>query len=348
MPDRSPCKLSDEQIEAIAMRCCGDLRADRLCMTRDQRINFARAVLSAASGESDGHLPPGEANCMSRWPFPTGAAASGEPASGWKPIETAPVGQEFLACIEVTNIASRKKWWEQHVLYRDDEDGSIGPDHHKGWDLEDYTGWQPLPPPPSASAAVRDQAPAERGTQPNRWPAGLLERVKAAEQRVQDNRAPRSIPADPHGDVDLVLAEVRYLIEGTWPPFWIKDAAAAPSPLGEAPAAHITSLLVAHRDLIEAQERGDQQAEVDAAARMQTHREALASGGEAGKEQTESVAPVEAQSSEPAGDVVVTWAGDEIVLVSRQDEEGRILSVIAEKGKSPAGVGIPLTDQGEK
>lgn len=57
-----------------------------------------------------------------------------------------------------------------------------------------------------------------------RWPAGLLERVKAAEQRVHDNRAARSIPADPHSDVDLVLAEVRALIEGTWPPFWIKPA----------------------------------------------------------------------------------------------------------------------------
>ena len=56
------------------------------------------------------------------------------------------------------------------------------------------------------------------------WPVGLLDRVKAAEQRIQDNHAPRRIPADPHGDVDLVLAEVRYLIEGRWPPFWIKDA----------------------------------------------------------------------------------------------------------------------------
>jgi hypothetical protein len=55
-------------------------------------------------------------------------------------------------------------------------------------------------------------------------PAGLLDRIKAAEQRVQDDRAPRSIPADPHSDVDLVLAEVRYLIEGNWPPFWIAPA----------------------------------------------------------------------------------------------------------------------------
>lgn len=61
------------------------------------------------------------------------------------------------------------------------------------------------------------------------WPAGLLDRIKAAEQRIADNHAPRRIPADPHGDVDLVLAEVRYLIEGNWPPFWIKDAASPAS-----------------------------------------------------------------------------------------------------------------------
>jgi hypothetical protein len=66
------------------------------------------------------------------------------------------------------------------------------------------------------------EAPAPK---PPQWPAGLLDRIKAAEQRIADNHAPRRIPADPHGDVDLVLAEVRYLIEGCWPPFWIKDAA---------------------------------------------------------------------------------------------------------------------------
>jgi hypothetical protein len=70
------------------------------------------------------------------------------------------------------------------------------------------------------------EAPAPK---PPQWPAGLLDRIKAAEQRIADNHAPRRIPADPHGDVDLVLAEVRYLIEGCWPPFWIKDAAGVDS-----------------------------------------------------------------------------------------------------------------------
>jgi hypothetical protein len=71
------------------------------------------------------------------------------------------------------------------------------------------------------------EAPAPK---PPQWPAGLLDRIKAAEQRIADNHAPRRIPADPHGDVDLVLAEVRYLIEGCWPPFWIKDAAGVSIP----------------------------------------------------------------------------------------------------------------------
>jgi hypothetical protein len=70
----------------------------------------------------------------------------------WNPMSTAPVGKEFLACIEVTNVRDGRKWWEQHVLYRDDEDGSIGPDHHKGWCVEDYTGWQELPAPPTGKA----------------------------------------------------------------------------------------------------------------------------------------------------------------------------------------------------
>jgi hypothetical protein len=57
--------------------------------------------------------------------------------------------------------------------------------------------------------------------EPVAWPDGLIDRIKAAEQRIQDGHAPRRIPADPT-DVDLVLAEVRYALEGKQPPFWIK------------------------------------------------------------------------------------------------------------------------------
>jgi hypothetical protein len=41
---------------------------------------------------------------------------------------------------------------------------------------------------------------------------------------------------------------------------------------------HITALLVAHRDMIDAQARGDQAAVVDAAQRMQALRAALTAG----------------------------------------------------------------------
>ncbi len=56
--------------------------------------------------------------------------------------------------------------------------------------------------------------------EPVAWPAGLIDRIKAAEQRIQDGHAPQRIPADPT-DVDLVLAEVRHLLEGKQPPFWL-------------------------------------------------------------------------------------------------------------------------------
>ena len=65
----------------------------------------------------------------------------------------------------------------------------------------------------------------------NTWPAGLLERVKSALERIENNHCTRRIPADPT-DPDLVLAEVRYLLEGKTPPFWVSKL-----PQGAAPAA---------------------------------------------------------------------------------------------------------------
>lgn len=67
---------------------------------------------------------------------------------------------------------------------------------------------------------------------PAAWPDGLIERVKAAMQRIQDGHAPRRIPADPT-DVDLVLGEVLCLLEGRDPPFWVQPDP-RPDPLGEA------------------------------------------------------------------------------------------------------------------
>ena len=68
-----------------------------------------------------------------------------------------------------------------------------------------------------------DKAEQPAQQEPVAWPAGLIERITAAEQRIQDGHAPRRIPADPT-DVDLVLAEVRYLLEGKQPPFWVSTS----------------------------------------------------------------------------------------------------------------------------
>ena len=64
------------------------------------------------------------------------------------------------------------------------------------------------------------------------WPEGLIDRIKSAEQRIHDNHAPRRIPADPT-DVDLVLAEVRLLLEGKPAPFWLKPTTPAAEPSSE-------------------------------------------------------------------------------------------------------------------
>ena len=74
---------------------------------------------------------------------------------------------------------------------------------------------------PGARVAIYTSPPAQQ--EPMAWPAGLIERITAAEQRIQDGHAPRRIPADPT-DVDLVLAEVRYLLEGKQPPFWVSTS----------------------------------------------------------------------------------------------------------------------------
>jgi hypothetical protein len=65
----------------------------------------------------------------------------------WFDISTAPkeIGVEFLASIEIGSSVST--WKETHILCLD-EDG-IDSDHHQGWDLDDYTHWRPLPPPPT-------------------------------------------------------------------------------------------------------------------------------------------------------------------------------------------------------
>lgn len=85
-------------------------------------------------------------------------------------------------------------------------------------------GWTPIEDPITTAARIAELEAALEEARKGQQPAGLIDRVKAAEQRIRDNHAPRRIPADPT-DVDLVLAEVRLFLEGAEPPFW----AAAPS-----------------------------------------------------------------------------------------------------------------------
>lgn len=68
-------------------------------------------------------------------------------ANGWMPInlKKLPKG-EFLAAIHVRNAKGNGRW-ERHVLCLD-EDGRIDWDFGNGWDIEDYSHWQPLPKPP--------------------------------------------------------------------------------------------------------------------------------------------------------------------------------------------------------
>lgn len=68
---------------------------------------------------------------------------------------------------------------------------------------------------------MREYARTAQGSKP--WPVGLLDRVKAAAKRIENNECPRRIPADPT-DVDLVLAEVQAYLEGREPPFWLAKA----------------------------------------------------------------------------------------------------------------------------
>ena len=76
-----------------------------------------------------------------------------------------------------------------------------------------------------AVSRLRSQPPAE--AQAVEWPEGLLDRVKEAERRMEAGHAPRRIPANA-SDVDLLLAEIRALLEGHNPPFWLKPLTLAP------------------------------------------------------------------------------------------------------------------------
>ncbi len=74
-------------------------------------------------------------------------AAEIERLTKWKPIETAPDDDWFLAAIEVSH-KSGGRWWEYHVIWLDDETNDVHTDCEQGWSISDYSHWAALPNAP--------------------------------------------------------------------------------------------------------------------------------------------------------------------------------------------------------
>ena len=82
------------------------------------------------------------------------AALDVERLTKWKPIETAPDDDWFLAAIEVRH-KNGGHWWEYHVVWLDDETGDIHADCEQGWSITDYSHWMALPNAPYPLNAAR-------------------------------------------------------------------------------------------------------------------------------------------------------------------------------------------------
>ena len=69
----------------------------------------------------------------------------------WMPIDSAPMDEQILAAIKV-NHKNGQSWWERHIIVIDSETGTISDmDFHHGWEVQEYTFWQPLPAAPDAT-----------------------------------------------------------------------------------------------------------------------------------------------------------------------------------------------------
>lgn len=69
-------------------------------------------------------------------------------ADAWRPIETAPLNDQFIAALEVRNNKTGQSWWEKHLIWIDDETGDVHSDCEQGWGLRDYIYWHPVPASP--------------------------------------------------------------------------------------------------------------------------------------------------------------------------------------------------------
>jgi len=81
--------------------------------------------------------------------------------SEWQPIETAPKdGVKFLATVRVYSAHTGKLQYHQmDVISVDPETGEIDLDDDRGWPLEAYEFWMPLPKPPTLTAPTPPPQP---------------------------------------------------------------------------------------------------------------------------------------------------------------------------------------------
>lgn len=69
-------------------------------------------------------------------------------AAGWRDIATAPKDETtILAAVEVHNNKTGKSYWDYALMYFSEGRWEFLDGADTGWDGDDYTHWQPLPPP---------------------------------------------------------------------------------------------------------------------------------------------------------------------------------------------------------
>lgn|GEM_PF-2881694 len=129
-----------QKVRNIALKRLADGCED---VTVEQIERCSRAVLN-----SEEMMPVSKA-LYDEWVAADDAALDWADANArWFDISTAPKeeGVSFLVTTQVKN--SHRSWTETHVVHLN-EDGQIHPECHQGWNLESYSHWRPIPPPPS-------------------------------------------------------------------------------------------------------------------------------------------------------------------------------------------------------
>ena len=113
-----------------------------------------RYIMAVRDGDEDARY----VDCTCDRPIRATLAFAQQP-EGWRPIQTAPADEPFIAGLWVTNNQTGARWWEWYVVAIDDETGEARgyPDGEPlPWSLADFEAWHPVPAPP---AAMLDVAP---------------------------------------------------------------------------------------------------------------------------------------------------------------------------------------------